>query len=362
LSEFRGKTIFSDIVLKQIKEHLNYDTSGKEIYGWLLGFSDNSDVWVITSLPCFNYDIQTIVGARPTPEEIDILTSCLPQGIGVVGIYHSHPNQVFHSQTDDQMLLGYAATNNNFISLVTNRKDDVKVFRIVDPKSKKIDSIFHKPGKIPNLRDLKFLLKMKGFAEIDAEFQQQSFNRITIEYIERLFENSVIVTKKERITEGIRIEKIKSVLIEIETEKKIKLKDENSKNTTKINFDLEIEQLGLFYGEKILTKGLINSIKIALIDTCMRKISLGDIIKGILIPANERIIDYLGIGMRVIYSKKSNEQSKKFVQSLVAKSELLIKLEEKELAIKLLKSCKDYFQDLNDNKEKLKVEKILNKI
>ena len=75
-----------------------------------------------------------------------------------------------------------------------------------------------------------------------------------------------------------------------------------------------------------------------------------------------KLMNYHGIDLQIIYSAHNNEQSKKFVQGLVAKSKLLAKVEQKKAIERLLASSKDYFVEIGAKEEKIKVERIIDKI
>ena len=102
-----------------IKSHAR--TASKEIYGWLVGHETAAgEVLVVSAIACERYETQDEVTARPDPREIQQLGSALPQGIGFVGIYHSHLGQVFHSTTDEDTALKLTRFYPNVISAVTN--------------------------------------------------------------------------------------------------------------------------------------------------------------------------------------------------------------------------------------------------
>ncbi|MHA1522013.1 MAG: Mov34/MPN/PAD-1 family protein [Promethearchaeota archaeon] len=102
-----------------IKHHAS--TSSKEIYGWLLGneFS-NGDSYVWAAIPCVKYTLQTEISALPDPIEFQDVSAVLPEGIGILGIYHSHPNRIFHSSTDNATLARFSTLYPKMISAVTN--------------------------------------------------------------------------------------------------------------------------------------------------------------------------------------------------------------------------------------------------
>ncbi len=102
-----------------IKAHAR--TSSKEIYGWLVGHEiPAGDLLVVSAIACERYTTQHEVGARPDTREIQELASSMPQGIGFVGIYHSHPGDVFHSTTDDETAISMARLYPRVLSAVTN--------------------------------------------------------------------------------------------------------------------------------------------------------------------------------------------------------------------------------------------------
>jgi len=57
--------------------------------------------------------------------EFQELSSSMPQGIGPIGIYHSHPasSTLFHSHTDDNTLISLTNQFQNCVSIVTNGEE-----------------------------------------------------------------------------------------------------------------------------------------------------------------------------------------------------------------------------------------------
>lgn len=116
-------------VKEYIEEHAKENE--KEIYGWLIGYDDNlGNVYIIAAYDCQKYAQQTTVSAIPELKEFQFISSGLPQGIGVIGIYHSHPKGVFHSNIDDTTLKSLKKMYNNVISIVTNGIE-TKYFRFL---------------------------------------------------------------------------------------------------------------------------------------------------------------------------------------------------------------------------------------
>lgn len=71
---------------------------------------------------CKRFEQQTLIGAVPDAQEFQELSFILPQGIGPIGIYHSHPfsSEIFHSHTDDSTLISLSNQFPQCISIVTN--------------------------------------------------------------------------------------------------------------------------------------------------------------------------------------------------------------------------------------------------
>ena len=100
------------------------ETMNNEIYGWLIGYeSKDGNVMVISAIACHRYNQQSVIGAQPDPMELQELGFALPVGVGFVGIYHSHPDEVFHSRTDNETLMTYARFYPKMLSAVTNGTD-----------------------------------------------------------------------------------------------------------------------------------------------------------------------------------------------------------------------------------------------
>lgn len=108
-----------------------------ENYGWLIGYVDSDlETNVFFAWDCQEFKYQTLISAEPKPEEFHKLAVMLPAGLGVIGMYHSHPHgsKIFHSHVDDDTVLDYMNMNKNFLSVVTNGRDIIN-YALVDPNS-----------------------------------------------------------------------------------------------------------------------------------------------------------------------------------------------------------------------------------
>ncbi|KKL75306.1 hypothetical protein LCGC14_2056190, partial [marine sediment metagenome] len=79
----------SEIVINIIKSQAL--SSEKEIYGWLIGFQKEKVSKVLAIIECKRFEQQTLISAIPHAQEFQEISSIMPQGIGPIGIYHSHP-------------------------------------------------------------------------------------------------------------------------------------------------------------------------------------------------------------------------------------------------------------------------------
>jgi len=108
-----------DIIKNQARS--SYD----EIYGWLIGYSKNDVPHILAINECKRFEQQTLISAIPHALEFQELSSIMPQGIGPIGIYHSHPasSTLFHSHTDDNTLISLTNQFQNCVSIVTNGEE-----------------------------------------------------------------------------------------------------------------------------------------------------------------------------------------------------------------------------------------------
>ncbi|MEM4161447.1 MAG: hypothetical protein QW531_05650 [Thermoplasmata archaeon] len=109
-------------------------THGFEVVGWLVGFFENEDVFVLDAVPATQYISQSKFGAEASPVEEMQLAMSYPRKVGIVGLYHSHPfredylestmgrdtGAMFHSHIDDHMLSSRASMKKSYLSVVTD--------------------------------------------------------------------------------------------------------------------------------------------------------------------------------------------------------------------------------------------------
>lgn len=127
-----------------------------------MGYQINNNPEVLSIFECKKFEQQTLISAIPHAQEFQEISSVLPQGIGPIGIYHSHPfsSKIFHSHTDDSTLVSLNKQFPNSLSIVTNGKE-LNCYQIdKHDKTHNIELNYVKP-KIP-----RFLL-----IEINREFK-----------------------------------------------------------------------------------------------------------------------------------------------------------------------------------------------
>jgi len=117
------KLLISHSQIEVIKKQAR--SSHEEIYGWLIGYLKNNIPHILAISECKRFEQQTVISAIPHALEFQELSSTMPQGIGPIGIYHSHPasSTLFHSQTDDNTLISLTNQFQNCVSIVTNGEE-----------------------------------------------------------------------------------------------------------------------------------------------------------------------------------------------------------------------------------------------
>ena len=141
--------------------------SENEIYGWLIGYLEDKTPKVLAIVECKRFEQQSLISAIPHAQEFQEISSMMPQGIGPIGIYHSHPfsSEIFHSHTDDSTLLSLSNQFPSCISIVTNG-EEINYYQMgKKSKTEEIQAEFINPG-IPQFLlisiDESFLLKISN--------------------------------------------------------------------------------------------------------------------------------------------------------------------------------------------------------
>ncbi|MFX1257785.1 MAG: Mov34/MPN/PAD-1 family protein [Promethearchaeota archaeon] len=201
--------IFVNIIKKQAL------SSENEIYGWLIGYQKDKIPNVLAIMECKQFEQQTLISAIPHAQEFQEISSILPQGIGPIGIYHSHPfsSEIFHSHTDDATLISLSNQFPNCVSIVTNGKD-INYYQM-GKKSKitKINVKYIEP-EIPKFLlfslDETLLIKISksilNNIEDAKSLKVRIFNRIS-NFLENFWKDLELFTKNSKISENEIIRK-----------------------------------------------------------------------------------------------------------------------------------------------------------
>lgn len=180
-----------------------------------------------------------MISAIPHAQDFQEISSVLPQGIGPIGIYHSHPfsGEVFHSHTDDSTLISLSKQFPSCASIVTNGKK-VNYYQL-DENYQTIEI----PIKFIETEVPKFLLitfneslSVRISKEVIDNLEKPSMINIRIlnalrEYFESIWKNmelycnNIEVLKDERVNQYLRNE-LSSDPIEIKIPSKLKSKGE----------------------------------------------------------------------------------------------------------------------------------------
>ena len=131
-----------ELIKKQARS--SYD----EIYGWLIGYLKNDIPHILAISECKRFEQQTLISAIPNVLEFQELSSSMPQGIGPIGIYHSHPasSTLFHSHTDDNTLISLTNQFQNCVSIVTNGEEIIFYQMGKEKKTMEIKVKYDEPG------------------------------------------------------------------------------------------------------------------------------------------------------------------------------------------------------------------------
>jgi len=370
----------SDTFIKVIKNQAI--NSENEIYGWLIGYVKDKIPNILAIFECKNFDQQTLISAVPNAQEFQELSSLMPQGIGPIGIYHSHPfsSEVFHSHTDDATLLSLSNQFSDCISIVTNghQTNYYKMGR--NKKTEEIKPKFDHP-KVLNYIMLKFeeeldvKIDKQYLNEIDEinELKIQIINHIR-NYYEIKWKGSQFIINDKPITKNHTIdhylsdkEKILNTSLKISPldlrnkDAEILIsKGEKSENDSRefIKLKLKIKtKLPIYLKQKnIRFKQLNNAIRTELLsNNILRKIydSVIDFEKREIILPQDFFLRYFGFLIRFLFFKDSSYNEQKFSQK---NKELVYKIISQFhpfIGIELPRNHKTYFRIFLTDIEKL---------
>ncbi|MFX1366706.1 MAG: hypothetical protein ACFFCE_06230 [Promethearchaeota archaeon] len=117
-----------------------------------------------------------MISAIPDAQEFQELSFVLPQGIGPIGIYHSHPfsSEIFHSHTDNFTLISLSNQFPQCISIITNGQQ-INYYQM--DKKGKIKEIEVKKVEVKTPKFLLFSMKEDLVINLHKESITGSINR-----------------------------------------------------------------------------------------------------------------------------------------------------------------------------------------
>jgi len=382
----------SDIFIRAIKNQAI--NSKNEIYGWLLGYERENIPHILAIFECKSFDHQTLISAVPNVQEFQELSSFLPQGIGPIGIYHSHPfsSEIFHSHTDDSTLISLSNQFTNCISIVTNGQE-INFYQMgKNNKTKEVKPKFNQP-EVLNYFILRFEEEVGVKIDkliIDDNNDIRNLNVKIVNDIRDYYENmwkdsqfiindkpvekndkvSIYLPKKDKILYvSLRIGNLnsrkKKVDIIINKEGKAVT---NSNEFIKLNLKIETELPIYLKHENIQFEQLDDTIRTELLsNNILRKVfdSVIDFKKNQIILPEDYFLQYFGFLIRLIFFKepsynehKLSKTNKEIVYKLISQFNTFIDLELSEnykdiikrflMEVKEFSSKFSWFEEVNN--------------
>lgn len=255
-----------EIFINVIKEQAMLNEN--EIYGWLIGYQKENIPHVLAIIECKQFEQQSLISAIPHAQEFQELSSIMPQGIGPIGIFHSHPfsGEVFHSHTDDSTLLSLSNQFPQCVSIVTNGKD-IKYYQMGrDCEVKEINVKYFDP-EVPKFLlfslELLFLIKINKslLNKLDVRSLKVRISNEISDHIEKIWKDLELFTKsKKKISESDDITKyLVKELMEAPIQIKMKnnniiqvfIKNSNDSNVKKESVQNDYHNLNLDFNIKI---------------------------------------------------------------------------------------------------------------
>ena len=325
---------------------------------------------MLALIECKRFEQQTPISAIPHAQEFQEISSMMPQGIGPIGIFHSHPSssEIFHSHTDDSTLLSLTNQFPSCVSIITNGK--VINYYQMGKKSKieEVQAEFINPD-IPQFLlisiDEFFLLKISNnilnhktdehklkimILNKLRDFLEEIWNEFELSYkASKISENDSI---KPYLVNKLTAEPVQLIFPEkIKERNKIKLILDNINESEAIkttnyqaSLDLKIKVKIPIYiiDENVTFQKVYQAIKTELIsNNILQKIynCVIDYDKNIIITPDDCYLNFFGFYIRFLFFKNSelnkNELSQKNLEILLKLIALFENIEELELNIKI---------------------------
>ncbi len=307
----------------------------------------------------------------------------MPQGIGPIGIYHSHPfsSEIFHSHTDDSTLLSLSNQFSNCVSIVTNGKD-INYYQMgKESKTIEINVKYIEP-EIPKflliLFDETLLIKINKSILNNVENVSNLKIRILNEvnnFLENIWSDLELFANYSKISENdvvtkylVNNLKARPIQLKISAETKNKGKiqividNDNESNIITDSIDNDYKYYRLDLNAKVpiyvsndnkIFKDINNAIKTELLsNNILQKIynCVIDYDKKIIITPDDFYLNFFGFYIRVLYFNKNElnefEFSHRTFDLIYKFISLFNSLLNKELSNKFKSQIKTFFNDI----------------
>lgn len=346
------------VVLEEaIKNYIQHRAAASktEVYGWLIGFDNpKGDVFITAPLDCTRYDRQSVSDAVPNIDELHIVSAMMIQGMGIVGIYHSHPREVFHSSTDDYTVQTLAKMYPNIVSIVTNG-DETRCYRLLDGK---IGEVSPTQETLPPTNYLNFQLPIKSQVHIGSKTRRDQIDSLVSTQLQTALQDSLekchFKLDGKRLKDKQRLSKLPSgsaVLLQPshwQMPSKDTLTLQGRPILTSVETTLKARVI-VREGERL--RDLRNAIENELADDLVQKIASGKYFhkEKRYTPAQTIFIKYLQAHLKLyIPFGKPDPDQYNYCKELVNSARLLLKLGKQAEALILLLGLSKYFGGVGD--------------
>jgi len=313
----------------------------------------------------------------------------MPQGIGPIGIYHSHPfsSNIFHSHTDDTTLLSLSNQFPNCISIVTNG-EEINFYQMGrKSKTKEIQAEFIDPD-IPSFllisinEDLHLIIddNILNNRTDESKLKIMILNKLRT-YLEEIWIDFEFLYNKSKVSNNdsikpylvdeLTVEPIELILSEkFEDSNKIELRIENigeSEENNIINyhtcFNLNIKaKIPIYITDENVTFQKVNqAIKTELIsNNILQKIynCVIDYDKKIIITPDDYYLNFFGFYIRFLFLNinelNKNELSQKTYEVLLKLIALFENFKDVESNDKIRNQILIFLKDLEELYEKFR--------
>ncbi len=281
----------------------------EEVYGWLVGYTEKNESYVVFAYDCQRFKRQTLISAIPEEKEFWDLVHSLPGGYRVVGMYHSHPagSEIFHSHIDDDTVSDYLNLDKNFISIVTNGKD-TECFVLRDEKSKALIRVRPKL-EIPEIlgfTNFRIRVQVSITGKNDNPTPQELTSAVASSIYEKWSSrtykvNSTIIGEKDKL------KKIPEISIEFPALSG----GEQTQGSSRINFQDELH-FAIFHTDDAKIDDVDKKVRDQLLDRLNQKIMKGAFKSSEQrwYPADLEEIHYFQVPLHLYFSGKDGKKEK----------------------------------------------------